>query len=91
MEEAPRTGLATVAVILGTIAVAVSIVPFLGVYGIVPAILALVTGIAAKRRAANQAGAGRGRAVTAIWMGAIAVVLVIGQSLVVPVSQPVQN
>ena len=76
--------MATIALILGLLGVAVGIIPLFGFYGAHPGILAVVLGLVSRGRAARAGGAGRGRATAAIWLGALAVVLIVAGSISVP-------
>ncbi len=88
MEDQPRTAIANVGLILGILALALSIVPFLGVYGVIPAVTALVLGIVGRRRAARQDGIGRGRATAAMWLGGLSTLLAVAQTVSVPAAMP---
>jgi hypothetical protein len=75
MREAGRTGtgLATASMVIGIIAIAISWMPFVVVLGVVAAIVALVLGTVALRRA-RHSGSGRSFAVVGLATGATALV-----------------
>lgn len=87
---APRgNGTATAAMVCGIIGVLLAWMPFLVVAGLVLAVLALVFGIQARRRA-NASGIGGGRSTAGIVLGAIGVALsVLGIALSVLVYREV--
>ena len=81
-DERPQTALATVSVVIAFIALALAIIPFFGFYGIIPAVAALVFGGLARARASRQGGAGRRRALAALWMGGLALIAGLANTIV---------
>lgn len=78
-----ENGLATASMVLGIVAVSTAWLPFVVVLGVATAIVALVVGVIAHRRAART-GAGRSRAVAGLVLGACALVAsMIGLALTV--------
>lgn len=76
-------GLATASMVLGIVAVSIAWMPFLVVAGVITAILALVFGVVAHRRAAHTS-VGRSRAIAGLVLGACALVAsMIGLALTV--------
>lgn len=86
---APGTGAATAALVCGLIAVAIAWVPLLVVVGLVLAIVAIALGVTGLRRS-RASGDGKGRAVTGLVAGVVALGLsVVGVILTVDVLREV--
>src|SRR5687767_3041406 len=86
MDEPTSSGTAagTAALIIGILALALAIVPFLGYYGVIPGIAALVLGIVGKRRAREAGRPKFARATAGVVLGVLSIVLGLAQTISVP-------
>ena len=93
MDEPTTGGTAagTASVVLGIFALALVIVPYLGIYGLIPAFIALVLGIVSKRQARAAGRPKLTRATVGIVLGTLSLLLGLTQTISVPVNQPVDN
>ena len=80
MVTKPRTLMANLGLGVALLALALSIVPFVGIFGMFPGVIGLGLGLGARVIAEGQEGAGKGRGTAAAWIGGLATLLAITQS-----------